>query len=328
MLFWSNFRIMRKGNESMETNDMSKYKTDPIFERYVQPYDKNARQQLLSSVIEDIGGRVMHVWNNLHLNDKTKMEICLKHGINLKVRAYNFSGRNSAAYYICSKELKREDLHEEYRKYLVGQEFHYKELIDSKDPFRRISSKRSIATKIGEELGLAPGTVLKYNCYSDAVDVIFDAHFEFAQSILLGNVKISQENVIELSRMRTDEIRIIAKAVANERLDKLTLPDMRNEIKWMHMQVQKGAQQSEETPVITNPNRAGSIRQMPVYDPDSEVNSLCMTMGSWKSSINRVNNGVDFNKITTKARIRLTRELTALDMTIKDVLEALGERTG
>ena len=163
----------------MEINDMSQYKTDPIFARYVQPYDKSAEQQLLTSVLEDIDGRVMHVWNGLHLNDQKKMQICLKHGINLRVRTYNFSSRNSAAYYICSKELKREDLCEEYRKYLVGQEFHYKELIDSKDPFRRIASKRSIATSIGDELGLASGTVIKYNNYSEAMDVIFDANFDF-----------------------------------------------------------------------------------------------------------------------------------------------------
>ena len=312
----------------METNNMSQYKTDPIFERYVQPYDRNAEQQLLTSVLEDIDGRVMHVWNGFHLNDRTKMEICLKHGINLKIRTYNFSGRNSAAYYICSKELKRDDLCEEYRKYLVGKEFHYKELIDSKDPFRRVTSKRAIATNIGDALGLAAATVIKYCNYSEAMDVIFDANFEFAQSILLGKVKVSQENIVELSRLRVDEIRIIARAVANERFDKLTLSDIRNEIKWMHMQVQQAPRQRKKVSESRSGNKAGSIRQMPVYDPDSEVNSLCMTMGSWKSSITRVNNGVDFDKITTKARIRLTRELTALDMTIKDVLEALGERTG
>ncbi|WP_049945251.1 hypothetical protein [Butyrivibrio sp. AC2005] len=67
---------------------------------------------------------------------------------------------------------------------------------------------------------------------------------------------------------------------------------------------------------------------MPAYDPDSEVNSLCMTIGSWVSSIERVNKTADFTKIATKARIRLSRELASLDLTIKDIQSSLEERTG
>ena len=314
----------------METNSVCEYKTDPIFERYVQPYDKEAEQQLLATVLEDIDGRVLHIWKNTHLNDRTKYEICKKHGIKLQTKVFNFSGRNSAACYICTKELQRKDLTEEYRKYLIGQLFHYKELIESKDVFRRPVVKSKLAADIAKSLAIHAGTVAKYNQYSDAMDLVYERAPELAKKILLGKVKVSHENVVELSRLRTEELHVVSKAVEENRWEKLTIAEIRNEIRWNSSRnqgftsVRRERREAKRTPTP----KTGSIRQMPQYDPDAEVNSLCMTMGSWISSIKRVNTSVDFTKITIKARLRLSKELASLDLTIKDLQQSLEERTG
>ena len=321
-------RLFTERMKQMENEKKTEYKVDPIFDRYVQPYDKSSSQQLLSAVLEDIDGRVVHVWNGCHLNDKTKYDLCKEHGINVKIKEYNFNSRNSAAYYICTKEINRDDLCDDYRKYLVGQMFHYKELIESGDVFRRPVGKNKMAAEIGVSIKLAGGTVLKYNQYSDAMDIIFERDPDFARKILMGVVKVSQENVIELSRLRTEEIRAIAKVVEEERLDKLTLADIRNEIRWYAMRHMGGGSvrvtKAEEKKIP----KTGTIRQMPEYDPDSEVNSLCMTISSWISSIKRVNDNADFGKITMKARLRLGKQLVALVTTIDEIQKSLEERTG
>ena len=67
---------------------------------------------------------------------------------------------------------------------------------------------------------------------------------------------------------------------------------------------------------------------MPEYDPDSEVNSLCMTIDSWVSSIQRVNNKCDLSKITNKASLNLMKKLSFLEHTIHDIQDSLVERTG
>ena len=69
------------------------------------------------------------------------------------------------------------------------------------------------------------------------------------------------------------------------------------------------------------------IRQMPVYDPDSEVNSLCMTITSWVSSIERVNRSVDYATITHRAKLELMKDLTILEQTIHSMQKSLVERT-
>ena len=66
---------------------------------------------------------------------------------------------------------------------------------------------------------------------------------------------------------------------------------------------------------------------MPVYDPDSEVNSLCMTIDSWISSIQRVSASENFEKITLKASLQLMKKLSFLEHTINAVQESLVERT-
>ncbi len=312
----------------MDKKKSKDYATDPVFERYVQPYDKNASQQLLNAILDDIDGRVVHVWRGIHLNDKTKYEICLKHGIDIKIKEFSFSGRNSAAYYICSKELGRKDLCEDYRKYLIGLSFHYKELIESRDVFRRPVGKNKMAAELGKTIGIAGGTVLKYNQYSDAMDLIFERDPAFAKKILMGGVKVSHENVVELSRLRTEEIRAVARAVEEERIEKLTIADIRNEIRWYSIKHQSTPAVKPVKPAEKKAPKTGTIRQMPEYDPDSEVNSLCMTIGSWISSIQRVNNNADFGKITMKARLRLGKQLVALTSTIDEIQKSLEERTG
>ena len=65
---------------------------------------------------------------------------------------------------------------------------------------------------------------------------------------------------------------------------------------------------------------------MPVYDPDSEVNSLCMTMNSWISTIQRVMSNGKLELITEKASLRLMKELSFLEHTINTMQDTLVER--
>jgi len=65
---------------------------------------------------------------------------------------------------------------------------------------------------------------------------------------------------------------------------------------------------------------------MPTYNPDSEVNSLCMTIGSWISSIERVNSKVNFDRVTPKAISQLIQELTSLAGTVCSIQKRLEER--
>ena len=66
---------------------------------------------------------------------------------------------------------------------------------------------------------------------------------------------------------------------------------------------------------------------MPKYDPDSGVNSLCMTIDSWISSVQRVRTSEDFPKITEQASLRLMKKLSGLEYVLNGMQDSLVERT-
>ncbi len=110
-----------------------------------------------------------------------------------------------------------------------------------------------------------------------------------------------------------------------EKLDHITLSYIRNEVKWSHINTKSPVSRREKTEEKAKTNV--NIRQMPEYDPDSEVNSLCLTIDSWISSIQRVRGSENFPKITNTASLKLMRKLTVLEHTINTIQESLVERT-
>jgi hypothetical protein len=69
-----------------------------------------------------------------------------------------------------------------------------------------------------------------------------------------------------------------------------------------------------------------AIRKMPVYDPDAEVNSLCLTIRYWITSMQRVNNKTNLERVTSRARIKLIKELSYLQNTTEELQKSLVER--
>lgn len=121
-----------------------------------------------------------------------------------------------------------------------------------------------------------------------------------------------------------DEINILTKSVLEEGIDHLTFPDIRHEVKWRYTQTKGPVSRREKIEQKCRLN--AGIRQMPVYNPDAEVNSLCMTIGSWVSSIERVNRSVNYESITRRATLELMKQLTILERTINTMQKALVER--
>ena len=73
------------------------------------------------------------------------------------------------------------------------------------------------------------------------------------------------------------------------------------------------------------PAKAPSIKDMPQYDPDSEVASLALTIPSWISSMKRVSNASDMSKVSDNAKARLRNELDRLGNAIFDMFDVLKE---
>lgn len=299
-------------------------KTDSYLKRLVQPMDKKSVTELRNNLLRNPDERIVTTWNDYHLNDEEKYKICLSLNLPFQVSGHEFTSYNHAASYICTKQMERLDLTKEYRKYLIGQKFAFEEKIFLSENPGMTNVKYRVAYGIGEKINISGGTVMKYNVYASSMNVIFDHSEEFALRILLGKTRVSHENVVELSRLSSDEIRNVSRSVLTDNISHLTFSDIRHEVKYGHTQ-QKASLSRRERKELKE-TKSAEIRKMPAYDPDSDVNSLCMTICSWISSIERVNQKTDFSAISERAMLELMKQLTILERTISTIQKSLVER--
>ena len=291
--------------------------------RMIQPYNESVIDRLKQALIVSPDMRVVHIWNGYHLDDIEVYKICEELNLEHEVKEMDFPDLNHAAIYVCRRQLKRQDLSGEYKKYLIGQRCNYEH--EKRMSIKANDSQCAIAETIASELYISAGTVRKYSLYAAAMDVIFDQDTTFAKSILSGKLRLSHENTIELARLRPEEIRAVAKSSMEEKIDHITLSYIRNEVKWSHIQPRSPVSRRERSEQKAR-NKI-TIRQMPAYDPDAEVNSLCLTIDSWISSMKRVKGSDSFPKITNAASLRLMKKLSVLEHTISLLQDSLVERT-
>ena len=298
-------------------------KTHPQFERLIQPSGVTELEYLKNELTNHPDTRKIRVWHGNHLMDRERFDCCKELNIPVELDELFFNDLHSAAIYICTMELQKPNLTSEYRKFLIGQYYRYKVALGEKGTNRGL--KYVTAGEIAHELFISFGTVMKYGIYAEAMNVIFDQSMELGQKILLNKIKISHENVIELSHLKPDEIRVIADCVERDKVDHLSLSYIRSEVKWSYIEPRGDVsiRPKKKKKISESPE----IHQMPAYDPDSEVNSLCMTIDSWISSIQRVSSSENFEKITLKASLQLMKKLSFLEHTINAVQESLVERT-
>ena len=295
----------------------------PDLKRLYQPITEKTVSDAAMSTIQTLGRKMLNTWQGYLLDAPGGKTSNIATGFTDLIE-HDFESIDEAGSFVCSAQMHRKDLTNSYRKYLIGKKFSYEEAIVRKKHTDLSSSKSRIAYKIGDSENISGGTVLKYNAYSTAIDTIYENAEELAFHILMEHLKVSHENTIELARLAADEIRYISKSVIEQRLKHLTYQDIRHECAWKHTNNKAGVSRRERRE--QKDSSSTSIRQMPEYNPDADVNSLCMTIESWVSSIKRVNQKVDFSTITRKATINLVRQLTILEQTVNMLQKTLTER--
>ena len=299
-------------------------KTDQYLKRLIQPMNKKSVIELRDNLLANPEDRIIAIWNGYHLNDEEKYKLCKTLKLPFQFTKHDFISYNHAASFICTKQMERADLTKEYRKYIIGQKFTFEEKIFLSENPGITNAKYRVAYSIGEKINISGGTVMKYNVYSTSINVIFDHSKEFALRILTGKTRVSHENVVELSRLSADEIKNVSRSVLSENISHLTFSDIRHEVKYGHTQQKASISRRERREL--KETKSAEIRKMPAYDPDSDVNSLCMTICSWISSIERVNQKTDFSAISERAMLELMKQLTILERTISTIQKSLVER--
>ena len=114
-------------------------------------------------------------------------------------------------------------------------------------------------------------------------------------------------------------MKILNQNLSEEHIERIGYSEMRHELLWKKLPT------PPPIPKQIPPQTDIPIKQLPKYDPDSEISGLTLTIPSWISSINRTCSNADFRYISEDAKDKLALQLAEMKGTIDTMLNAIKE---
>lgn len=314
---------------------MSNYlKIDTVFQKLISPLSADEYKQLEENLLNEGCREPIYVWKGTIIDGHNRYKICLQHKIPFQTQQLSLESRHEVIAWICANQIGRQNISEETRRYLIGKRYESEKIIDNHNRTGKNQSTKgeglrtemlfepgipprenATARKLGEEYRLSQATIAKYGAYSRAVDALTKVSEELVPKILSGQTKISQDNLIELSKLPAQEIKRLSRqliqndrdfvgyAAASKKLSSRTRPQ---------------APDFQVLPEIT-------VKNMPAFDPDAEITSLSLTIPSWISSIERTRSLANLDLVSDKAKDKLADILNNLKNASDQLLSMIRE---
>lgn len=262
----------------------------------------------------DESDRVVFIWKNIIIYHYEEFILYTKNSVKFKIHELDFKTKNDVALWICTQELKRNDLTLERKKYLIGKRYSYSLKILSEQGMN-INVSNTIK-EIARDYEISHATVYKYYCYANAIDVIKQRSKCVADRILYNELKISHENVLNLANLSKDDFYYLKSTLCDKQRTKFVYSDIRYEIR-----INKTQSHSEKA----SDENLLPIKQMPKYDPDARIMSLSLTIPSWISSIRRAYLNTDFMCVSLNTKEKIKKELVDLQTVINNAVQNITE---
>lgn len=319
-------------------NDFQCYelKIDDEFKNLIPPLSADEYQQLKQNLIQEGCREAILTWDGYIIDGHNRYEICNRVGIPFQVYSLNLHSREEVIAWICANQLGRRNISGETRKYLIGKRYEaekvigtanavgsnqYVRKVDGPKMWAHPNSNRTLqktAARLGREYHISHATVNKYAIYAHALDMLGKKEPEIVPKILSGRVKLSHENVVELSKLPNADVKRLSQQISNGTIDFVGYSGTRRELQRSIMSGKKSKQSEIQIPT-------GSIKNMPEYDPDAGISSLALTIPSWVSSIDRTRSTANLSIVSSNACEKLEKQLAVLKKTIEDMLTAIKE---
>lgn len=310
----------------------------PQLSRLVAPLPARKRRELEHRLSRCNHSTPIRIWKNYILVDFESYDYCQKHKITVDVSYLAFRNEEEATIWICKNQYNREDISDEMQRYIIGRRFTAEKTIKNRKAaaIKQLAKEQmqlngtpsvflppdiiydntqaTLTEMLGSEYHVAPQTVRKYAVYASMIDQLYDTEPAFTKKILQGEIYIGHDSLAEVTAMNAGELSQLCKYFlgSTERRPSYT--------KYKAM-LESGKKKPQK-----QPPSAGSIKEMPEYDPDSEVSSLTLTIPSWIGSIQRAERNSDFSRITERAREKLIAELVNLIHIADNTIISLKEK--
>lgn len=310
--------------------NLPSFRIDKHFKSLVRPLSKREYSNLEKTIISNGCHEPIIVWGNVVIDGIYQYEICVKNNVEFTYKALTFDCREAVISWICAHQLKREDLTEEMRRFLIGLQYETEKLIirrkssdysmkyypeddlqpdDEAHPSRHITAQR-----IAKENNISYGTVQKFALYTRALEKISSKAPDLVLKILAGRYKISHKNIIEIAKMPIEEI--------DRLMNQLEQNDGQQVI------FKKARSVIQSTPTLSRQSsKKKTVKDMPTFDPDAPITELTLTIPSWLGSINRTIKNTNFKAVSKTAKSKLVAVVCKLENSINDILEQLKEKT-
>jgi hypothetical protein len=312
--------------------ELHKLKIDEEFKRLIPPLSVDERKQLEENILNDGRRDALVVWNGIIIDGHNRYDICTMHGIPFETRTILLRNREEAIAWICANQLGRRNISDETRRYLIGKRYEMEKTLGAPNaagsnqhiknevgaqfghqPKSRETAEKT-SVRIGKEYRIGSNTVRRYGACAKALDAIAQAAPELHNKLLTGQVKMTQDKTIEISKLPPSEMQQIEAELPTDPNALVRYMDARG-------MMPKNTKNEE----LLKRMQLGGIKQMPKYNPDAEVISLTLTVPSWESSINRVLTTAKFAEVSDGAKKNLAAELRELKAVADKILVAIGE---
>ena len=172
-----------------------------------------------------------------------------------------------------------------------------------------------LLTRHGQELGCTEPTLRRFVRYSIAIDYLQAVEPSIAAEVICGKLRISVENLICLANRPCAEIPNIVERIksGDEKLYEI----------FPEAAARYGMLSSERKEKY---NIGITVKDIPKYDPDTQVMGLAYTIPSWVNAINRVMVSDNLNVVSKIALKKLLRELSILNETVEIMMKHLSEK--
>ena len=293
-----------------------KLKVDPEFEALIPPM-KEPQYILLEKELKESGcNKSIRTWDGYIIEGYQRYALCIKHRIPFSIVRMWFPTRNDVIAWICNSQLSRQGLIDENRRYLIGMQYNAERaaLEDSNESAANYGAERRIAEKLSEKHGASLATIRRYGRYTRAVDYVETIVPGFRQTLLSGEYKLPITHMIKIASFSTEQIKVVVSRLEDQK------KSMQSQLPYLNQTISSRTHVSGES---VRP----SIKDMPAFDPDAEINALALTVPTWTGSIDRVMNSVELGAVSAKAKNNLRVKMLDLQHHVNNYLSTVGDIT-
>lgn len=260
----------------------------------------------------------VYTWNGFVLTGYEQDDLCLKYHKSVPTKEMFFPRRHDAIAWLCRKQLERTDLIWTAKAWLISrlyealrevagrqtakEYFLYRQLSPSPRVSEYPETKKentALLKQLGDEFHYHKETIRRYVQFGRHLDRLEELIPETRIRVLTGTLAVQMRHMPALIKTPVEQLE---KQVRDKHTTRL-LPSPEY---FTRSPERKRVRQRSAVKVETG------IKNMPEYDPDSELNGLRYTIGAWKKAIVRTAMQADLAHATDQGKESLKQALREL----------------